>query len=165
MYSWDRHSAFAFWRRIQSNLFFLIWVSPLSPPNQGRTFLNLRNGVFDFVIERIWRHSVPQESTAAYLHLHSLLKKQMGLIFFVLCWKLAKSPRSQGVKKVNAFFVQNTHVKRTKWFYFWNNCMRKRQRLKTTVFVWQMTWYLHVGQETIARKLRKLFTFFWFWLQ
>jgi len=33
--------------------FFLIWVSPLSPPNQGRTFLNLRNGVFDFVIERV----------------------------------------------------------------------------------------------------------------
>ena len=62
----------------------------------------------------------------------------MGLIFFVLCWKLAKSPRSQGGEKVNAFFVQNTHVKCTKCFHFRNNCRRKRQKLKTTVFVWQM---------------------------
>jgi len=58
--------------------------------------------------------------------LHSLLKEQMGLMFFVLCWKLAKSPRSQGVRS----WMHSSYKIHTKNVYFRNNCVRKRQKDK-----------------------------------
>ena len=67
-----------------------------------------------------------------------ITEKTNGTNILCLVLKISKIPKISGGEKFNAFFVQNTHVKRTKWFYFWNNCMRKRQKLKTTVFVWQM---------------------------
>ena len=38
-------------------------------------------------------------------------------------------------------------VKRTKCFCFRNNCVRKRQKMKITVFVWQMSSLTNYSQE------------------
>ena len=74
--------------------------------------------------------------------LHSLLKEQMGLMFFVLYWKLAKSPRSQGVRS----WMHSSYKIHTKNVYFRNNCVRKRQKDKIKNYsVWQTTLYLHVA--------------------
>ena len=64
-------------------------------------------------------------------------------------------------EKLNAFFVQNTHEKCTKRFYFRNNCVRKRQKDKIKNYsAWQTTLYM-----LQSKKQRKLLTSFWFWLQ
>ena len=93
----------------------------------------------------------------SYMPLHSLLKEQMGLMFFVLCWKLAKSPRSQGVRS----WMHSSYKIHTKNVYFRNNCVRKRQKDKIKNYsAWQTTLYM-----LQSKKQRKLLTSFWFWLQ
>ena len=87
-----------------------------------------------------------------------------GANVFCLVLKISKIPKISGGEKLNAFFVQNTHEKCTKRFYFRNNCVRKRQKdnqtkLKTTVFDKRL--YTCMLQ---SKKQRKLLTFFWFWL-
>ena len=67
-----------------------------------------------------------------------------GANVFCLVLKISKIPKISGGEKLNAFFVQNTHEKRTKRFYFGNNCVRKRQKDKIKNYsVWQTTLYLH----------------------
>ena len=69
-----------------------------------------------------------------------------GANVFCLVLKISKIPKISGGEKLNAFFVQNTHEKRTKRFYFRNNCVRKRQKDKIKNYsVWQTTLYLHVA--------------------
>ena len=94
--------------------------------------------------------------------LHSLLKEQMGLMFFVLCWKLAKSPRSQGVRSwMHSSYKIHTKNVLNVFTFGTIACEKdKKTKLKTTVFDKRL--YTCMLQ---SKKQRKLLTFFWFWLQ
>ena len=94
--------------------------------------------------------------------LHSLLKEQMGLMFFVLCWKLAKSPRSQGVRSWmhSSYKIHTKNVLNVFTFRTIASEKDKKTKLKTTVFDKRL--YTCMLQ---SKKQRKLLTFFWFWLQ
>ena len=94
--------------------------------------------------------------------LHSLLKEQMELMFFVLCWKLAKSPRSQGVKSwMHSSYKIHTKNVLNVFTFGTIACEKdKKTKLKTTVFDKRL--YTCMLQ---SKKQRKLLTSFWFWLQ
>ena len=98
----------------------------------------------------------------SYMPLHSLLKEQMGLMFFVLCWKLAKSPRSQGVRSwMHSSYKIHTKNVLNVFTFGTIACEKdKKTKLKTTVFDKRL--YTCMLQ---SKKQRKLLTFFWFWLQ
>jgi len=86
----------------------------------------------------------------------------MELMFFVLCWKLAKSPRSQGVRSWmhSSYKIHTKNVLNVFTFRTIASEKDKKTKLKTTVFDKRL--YTCMLQ---SKKQRKLLTFFWFWLQ
>ena len=86
----------------------------------------------------------------------------MGLMFFVLCWKLAKSPRSQGVRS----WIHSSYKIHTKnvlnVFTFGTIACEKHKKTKLKTKMFDKRLYTCMLQ---SKKQRKLLTFFWFWLQ
>ena len=85
-------------------------------------------------------------SSGNYSYMPLLLREQMGLMFFVLCWKLAKSPRSQGVRSWmhSSYKIHTKNVLNV--FTFGTIACEKKQKDKIKNYsVWQTTLYLHVA--------------------
>ena len=77
-----------------------------------------------------------------------------GTIVFCLVLKINKISKISRDWEVSCILRS---VKRTKCFCFRNNCVRKRQKMKITVFVWQMSSHLQIT----VKKTEETVYFFW----
>ena len=85
-----------------------------------------------------------------------------GTIVFCLVLKINKISKISRGWEVSCILRMKYQRKRTKCFCFRNNCVRKRQKMKITVFVWQMSSHLQIT----VKKTEETVYFFWVqWLQ